>query len=91
MNEKPFIVAIGLNTQNEKQRFESTNYGAGVPYKIMEGLYCIKTPYNTTSESLRNRLTSMFFDQCYLFVMKASIEAAWRVRPEVDSWLRDNI
>lgn len=91
MNEKVFIVAIGLNNQIEKQRFESSNFGAGQPHKIMEGFYCIKTPFSITSENLRDRIAAMLQNQCYLFVMKASIEAAWRLNPAEDSWLRNNI
>lgn len=91
MNEKTFIVSVSLNTQTARQKFESHSFGMGIPYKIMDGLYCVKTPYDSTSEIVRNQIVALLSNQCFVFVMKASIEAAWRLNVPEDSWLRNNI
>ncbi len=91
MNDKVFIVGIELNTRASIEKFEQYNFNKGIPFKIMPGLYCIKTSFSETSEIIRERIVALFSGQCQVFVMKSSIEAAWRLPSNVDGWLKSNI
>lgn len=91
MNDKVFIVCIEINKQSLRNRFETTIIGNGSPQKIMENVYAITTPYSYNSEQIRNQVNSIFMDDCNVFVMKASVDASWRLDVTTDSWLRSNI
>lgn len=91
MNDKVFIVCIEINKQSLRNRFETTIIGNGSPQKIMENVYAITTPYSYNSEQIRNQVNSIFMDECNVFVMKASVDASWRLDVTTDSWLRSNI
>lgn len=91
MNEKVFVVGIELNNKASYNRFERNNFGMGVPFKILPGLYCIKTNYSTTCEELRDKIVNLFSSQCQVFVMKSNIDLAWRLPDNVASWLNMNI
>lgn len=91
MNDKVFIVGIELNNKAAFERFEKSNFGMGIPVKIVPGLYCVKTQYSQSSEYLRNSIVGMFSGQCQVFVMKSSIELSWRLPESIAQWLRANI
>lgn len=93
MNDKIFIVGIELNSISAKQKFESslTQLGSKSHIEITSGVYAIKLPYMYTAEMVRNQISSIFSNNCRLFVMKSSIEAAWNINPNADLWLKSNI
>lgn len=91
MNDKVFIVCIEINKQSLRLRFENAVIGKGNPQKIMENVYAVITPYSFNSEQVRNQVNSIFMDNCNVFVMKASIDASWRLDVTTDRWLRSNI
>lgn len=91
MNDKIFIVCIEINKQQLRKSFEQTIIGNHTPKKIMENVYAISAPYSFSSEQIRNQINGIFFDNCSVFVMKTSIDAAWRLDAALDVWLRSNI
>lgn len=91
MNDKVFIVCVEINKQSLRTKFENTIIGKGNPRKIMENVYAITTPYSFNSEQVRNQINAIFLDDCNVFVMKASIDASWRLDVMTDGWLRSNI
>ena len=91
MNEKVFIIGIELNNTAAYEKFEKYSFGAGLPFKILDGLYCVKAAYSTSSEQIRNTINSLFHDNCQVFVMKSSIDLSWRLPDRIGIWLKNNI
>ncbi len=93
MNDKVFIVGIELNSISSKNKFESSlaQLGSKSYVEITSGVYAIKLPFMYTAEMVRNQISSIFSNNCQLFVMKSSIEAAWNISSKADSWLKTNI
>ncbi len=94
MNDKVFVVGIELNSISSKVKFETYlqgRFGKSGYIEITNGVYAIKVPIIYTAEQLRTLILGVFSNNCQLFVMKSSIEAAWNASPEVDSWLKSNI
>lgn len=91
MNDKVFIICVEINKQSLRTKFESTVIGKGNPKLIMENVYAVITPYSFNSEQVRNHVNAIFMDNCNVFVMKASIDASWRLDISTDNWLRSNI
>lgn len=91
-NDRVFIICIGLSNKSDVGNFEEvlSSIGSDVK-KIMENVYAVKTSYTNTSEILRNQITAKFNGQCTLFIMKSSIDAAWRVPVDVDNWMKNYI
>ena len=94
MNDKVFIVGIELNSISSKDKFETylqDRFGKNGSVQITNGVYAIKVPFMYTAEQLRGMILAIFSNNCQLFIMKSSIEAAWNASPEVGSWLKSNI
>lgn len=91
MNNKVFVVGIELNSRAAYDRFEHNDFGMGIPFKILPGLYCIKTNYSSTSDELRDKIANLLAMQCQVFVMKSNIDLAWRLPEREASWLNLNI
>lgn len=91
MNEKVFIVGIELNNITAITKFENALNTIGEWKKVVTGLYAIKKDFSTTSDLLRQMIWVNFTNECQLFIMKTSLDAAWNLNPETDGWLRNNI
>lgn len=91
MNDKIFIVCVEINKQSLRDKFEHTAIGKGLPKRIMDNVYAVTAPYSFGSEQIRNQINSLFANSCLVFVMKASVDASWRLPLDIDSWLKDNI
>ncbi len=91
MNDKVFIVCVEINRQILRERFEHTMIGNGTPKKIMDNVYALTTPFSFKSEQIRDRINAIFSNECEVFVMKASVDASWRLDVSIGNWLRSNI
>lgn len=92
MNDKVFIICIELNNKNAVAQFEKTIKGISSScIKVTENAYAIRVSYYYTSEKLRDIVLTKMGGDCILFVMKSSIDAAWRINGEADIWLKSYI
>ena len=92
MNDKVFIICIELNNKNAISRFESALSGISTSHiKVMENTYAIRVQPSYNSDMIRDILLSKMGSNCILFVMRSSIDAAWRINGSADSWLKSYI
>ena len=93
MNDKAYIVSIELNNTAAREKFERGGFGnRGAIVKILENVYVFRANYNCTSAILRDAIISfMGTDEINILVMKTSIDAAWRLTPSLDSFLKATI
>lgn len=92
MNEKVFIICIELNNKNAVSRFESTLSSFSMSHiKVTENTYAIRVQPSYNSDMIRDILLSKMGGDCILFVMRSSIDAAWRINGSADFWLKSYI
>ncbi len=91
MNDKIFIVCIELNTKSAIMRFENSLIGKDMPFKIIEGTYGIRADYTATSSMIRDIITSIFGNQCVTMVLKAGLDVSWKLLPEAEAWMKENL
>lgn len=94
MNHKVFVIGIELNNLQSKRGFESyLNSIALNGWKsISDGCYIVKPNTNIQSSmELKNRIPTSYYANGQLFVMKTSIDAAWNVRGDINTWLSSNL
>lgn len=89
MNDKVFIICIELNNKNAVAQFENVIRGCSSTYvKIMENTYAVRVSSSYTSEAIRDIVLDKMGGDCVLFVMRSSIDAAWRIIDAADGWLK---
>ena len=85
MNDKIFIISIELNSKAAVAQFEKVMNGCSSTYvKIMENTYAV-------SEAIRDIVLNKMGGDCILFVMRSSIDTAWRINSSADGWLKSHI
>lgn len=92
MNDKIFIISIELNSKAAVAQFEKVMNGCSSTYvKIMENTYAVRVSSSYTSEAIRDIVLNKMGGDCILFVMRSSIDAAWRIADTSDGWLKTYI
>ena len=59
--------------------------------KIMENTYAVRVSSSYTSEAIRDIVLNKMGGDCILFVMRSSIDTAWRINSSADGWLKSHI
>ncbi|WP_462355783.1 hypothetical protein [Phocaeicola coprophilus] len=92
MNDKVFIVCIELNSKHVADRIENYIRSFSIGYKkIIENVFAVRVANNYSSENIRDMINMQLGGNSTIFVMKSSIDAAWKVLPEIDGWLKSYI
>lgn len=92
MNDKIFIISIELNSKAAVAQFEKVMNGCSSTYvKIMETTYAVRVSSSYTSEAIRDIVLNKMGGDCILFVMRSSIDTAWRINSSADGWLKSHI
>ena len=93
MNHKVFVIGIELNSLQSKKNFESFLFSLGGSWKLIsDGCYIVKPGIMIQSSmDLKNKIPTAYYSDGQLFVMKTSIDAAWNVRGDINTWLSSNL
>lgn len=91
MNDKVFLIAVELNSISAIQKFEKVLSSIGEWKKLVGNVYVLKQPFSRMCENIRTQIVIQFGEDVRMFIMKTSLDAAWKLDASVDRWLKENI
>lgn len=91
MDNRIFIVCFEIENVKSQKAFEKFITTHFETQNIMQNVYLVKTDPFMESEKLRDIIFDEIGYNRSIFVMRASIDVAWNLPANLDTWINCNI